>query len=108
MRRGTCVAWDYRSEGTFVFFLKRIDRKWALDARPLSRSNEEIDPQGDLWEEAITQYVKLAKLAPAKARRERARIVALGKQPDATEAQREISGDLEADGLSNPKTKKVR
>lgn len=100
--RGMCVAWDYKSEGTFVLFLKRIGGAWVLEARPLSRSNEEIDATGDVWEELITTYVKLGKLPKKKASLERARLIARANRPDATPHERVIGKDLEGDTLSKP------
>lgn len=100
--RGMCVAWDYKSEGTFVLFLKRIGDAWVLEARPLSRSNEEIDATGDVWEELIATYVKLGKLPKKKAAAERSRLIARAKLASATPHERVIGKDLEVDTLSKP------
>lgn len=104
--RGMCVAWDYKSEGTFVLFVKRIGGAWVLEARPLTRSNEEIDESGDVWEELITTYVRLGKLPKKKAATERARLIARAKRADAAPHERTIGLDLEVDTLSKPARRK--
>lgn len=100
--RGMCVAWDYKAEATFVLFVKRIGGAWVLEARPLSRSNEEIDATGDVWEELITTYVRLGKLPKKKAASERARLIGRAKRADAAPHERIIGQDLEVDTLSKP------
>ena len=65
-RRGTYAgmgaALDFRIGQFYLLFLTRHKGKWRIGMPPLSRTQEEIDPDDSPWMQAVRQYITIAQL----------------------------------------------
>lgn len=75
---GGCVAYDYRVGKSFLLLLRRDRGTWSTLGVPFARVNEEIDPKGEPWLDAVRAYVRVLALPPAQQGPALAKLVALG------------------------------
>lgn len=92
--RGGCLASDYQIGRTYLLLLS--DRHELLSF-PFTRINEEVEPNGDPWLTAVSEYVRVAELSTPAAKVEALRqLIAAGARPEASQTARAIAADVGA------------
>ncbi len=90
--RGGCVASDYQIGRYYLLFLINGHQLLSL---PFTRVNEEVEPSGDPWVAAVTEYVRIAVLSTPSAKAEGLRaLIEAGARPGASDTARAIAADV--------------
>ena len=90
---GSCTAWDYKVNRSYILLLDQYGGQWDTVGTPFTRVNEELEP---IWLRAVEEYIRVGAIADASKRHTALEeLVARGKKRKASAADRAIAADVD-------------